>query len=74
MKCSVNKCSEVEWSVVGWSVTKFSEDLSNRASAIIRRYVDEVCCLYGFFIYHIHVPLVSIFIIVYMVYILYASL
>jgi hypothetical protein len=40
------------------SVVKCSEGLSNKASNIIRRYIYiyrsyEVCCLYGFFVYHI---------------------
>ena len=54
-KRSIDKCSEVECSIVGWSVVKCSQGLSNKVSNIIVRYIDhrKVCCLYGFFVYHI---------------------
>jgi hypothetical protein len=36
------------------TVVKCSKSLSNRVSNIIRMYRSyEVCCLYGFFVYHI---------------------
>jgi hypothetical protein len=48
-KWNVDKCGEVKCS---WM--KCREGLSNRASKSIRRYISyEVCCLYGFFVYHI---------------------
>jgi cyanate lyase len=43
---------------VSTSVVKCSEGLSNRVSNFIRIYIYiyrlyEVCCIYGFFVYHI---------------------
>jgi hypothetical protein len=50
VKCSVVKCSEVEWSVV-----KCREGLGNRASNTIRRYTDHTkfAAYMAFFAYHI---------------------
>ena len=76
-KWSVNKCSEVEWNVVGWSVVKWGEALWNRVCIIIRRYTDHtkfVAYMAVLFITFFHILLVLFCIVVYMVYVLNASI
>jgi hypothetical protein len=69
------KCSWVKYKV-STSVVKWSEGLSNRVAIIIGRCIDHMnFAVYRAvaFITFFHILLVPFFIIVYMIYVLYAS-